>query len=384
VDNSSSIDADARGTNTRRPAMNLLPAICDVSVTNVCNAACDFCGFSRDKNLIGARRYLDLEQFRRALPFLRRRRIRFLTFQGGEPLVHPQIDALVASATAAGIQCGLITNGWFLSRHIDALVAAGLKRLLISIDSDNMSKHEANRGLEGLEVRIRDGIARAHAHGLPVWACVTVTRLVDFAALPQELGRLGFDAMVFSYPRRERFGSNSLVYSEESELMNQGTQELLAALDSIQKLKQKFPVLDPGAALAEVARFVRGEKQLVACIAGHKYFYIDWNLDVWRCEPWAHPMGSVFDLDTIPDQREPCHACMSSCYRHASVLMHGPLALTDAAQSLARGRLREGVAALFQRGIGLSLWALAAGELPRVTVAAWRRRNVNPPRAASP
>jgi MoaA/NifB/PqqE/SkfB family radical SAM enzyme len=379
MDSAASTDAGARAAGNRKPAANLLPAICDVSVTNVCNAACDFCGFSRDKNLIGARRYLDLDQFKRALPFLRRRRIRFLTFQGGEPLVHPQIDALVAEATAAEIQCGLITNGWFLSRHVDALVAAGLKRLLISIDSDSMPKHEANRGLDGLDARIRDGIARAHAHGLPVWACVTVTRLVDFAALPQELKRLGFDAVVFSYPRRERFGSNSLVYSEESDLMNQGTEELLSALDSIQKLKRKFPVLDPGAALSEVARFVRGEKQLVACIAGHKYFYIDWNLDVWRCEPWAHPMGSVFELDTIPDQREPCHACMSACYRHASVMMHGPLALTDAAQSMLRGNLREAVSALFQRGIGLSLWALAAGELPRVTIAAWKRHNGKAP-----
>jgi len=30
-----------------------LPAICDISVTNVCNAACDFCGFARDKTLRG-------------------------------------------------------------------------------------------------------------------------------------------------------------------------------------------------------------------------------------------------------------------------------------------------------------------------------------------
>jgi hypothetical protein len=26
-----------------------LPAVCGLSVTNVCNAACDFCGFARDK-----------------------------------------------------------------------------------------------------------------------------------------------------------------------------------------------------------------------------------------------------------------------------------------------------------------------------------------------
>jgi 2-iminoacetate synthase ThiH len=64
---------------------NLLPAVCDVSVTNVCNAACDFCGFSRDKNLAGRRRYVDLGEFSRALPILRRRRIRYMTLQGGEP-----------------------------------------------------------------------------------------------------------------------------------------------------------------------------------------------------------------------------------------------------------------------------------------------------------
>src|SRR5579864_2724895 len=68
---------------------NPLPAVCDVSVTNVCNAACDFCGFSRDKNLAGPRRYLDPDEFARALPILRRRRIRYMTLQGGEPLVPP-------------------------------------------------------------------------------------------------------------------------------------------------------------------------------------------------------------------------------------------------------------------------------------------------------
>ncbi|WP_429319324.1 radical SAM protein [Paraburkholderia sp. GAS448] len=116
-----------------------MPAVCDVSVTNVCNAACDFCGFSRDKKLAGPRRYLEPDEFARALPILRRRRIRYMTLQGGEPLVHPEIESFVASATKAGIQCGLITNGWFLPRHIKQLAAAGLKRLLISIDSADAS-----------------------------------------------------------------------------------------------------------------------------------------------------------------------------------------------------------------------------------------------------
>lgn len=70
-----------------------LPAVCDFSVTNVCNAACGFCGFARDKTLVGRRQYADADAFARALPILHRRGIRYMTLQGGEPLVHPDILA---------------------------------------------------------------------------------------------------------------------------------------------------------------------------------------------------------------------------------------------------------------------------------------------------
>jgi MoaA/NifB/PqqE/SkfB family radical SAM enzyme len=54
-----------------------LPAVCDFSITNVCNAACDFCGFARDKTLTGPVRYVDAGAYARALPILHRRGIRF-------------------------------------------------------------------------------------------------------------------------------------------------------------------------------------------------------------------------------------------------------------------------------------------------------------------
>lgn len=357
-----------------RTERNPLPAICDVSVTNVCNAACDFCGFARDKTLAGPRRYLDLADFRRALPILRRRGIRYMTFQGGEPLVHPDIVALVAASTGLGIHCGLITNGLFLAEHIGALAAAGLERLLISIDSDRMAKHDLNRGLRGLHRHIEGGITQARAYGIPAWACVTINRLVDYDALPEALARLGFDAVVFSYPRREPFGSSSLVYSEESALLDQQPGELLEALAAIRRMRRKFRVLDPVASLAEVARFIRGEQQLFPCIGGHKYFYIDWNLDIWRCEAWTEPLGSVFDFDNIPDQREPCNACMMSCYRHATAMMHGAIAVTDSAQALMRGDMRSSMSTLFQRGVAQSLWALAREQWPRAALSSLRTK----------
>jgi MoaA/NifB/PqqE/SkfB family radical SAM enzyme len=206
-----------------------------------------------------------------------------MTFQGGEPLVHPDIVRLVSQTVAAGISCAIITNGWFLPRYIGSLAAAGLCQLIVSLDSAKLAEHERNRGLEGLEARLADGIRRARAHGLPVQASVTVSRLIHYDELPDTLRRLGFDDVAFSYPRREPLGSTSLVYGE-SPSVDLDRDELLAALDEIGRLRKRFPVLNPRASLAEVARYARGEQQAVPCIGGYKYFYLDWNLDIWRCE----------------------------------------------------------------------------------------------------
>ena len=234
-------------------------------------------------------------------------------------------------------------------------------------------EHERNRGLEGLESRMAIGIAQAREHGLPVQASVTVNRLVRFDDLPHTLRRLGFDDVAFSYPRREPFGSTSLVYGGESQLVDLDRDELLAALDAIGRLRKRFPVLNPRASLAEVARFVRGEPQAVPCIGGYKYFYLDWNLDIWRCEAWNEPLGSVFDLDRIPDQREPCNACMMGCYRNASMLMHAAVAAADAARALASGQTGAAVSTLFRRSVAQSVWALVE-ETPKLRRLARRRK----------
>jgi MoaA/NifB/PqqE/SkfB family radical SAM enzyme len=168
--------------------MNLnLPAVCDFSITNVCNAACDFCGFARDKTLAGAARHVDVGDYSRALPILHRRGIRYLTLQGGEPLVHPAVVRLVSQTVASGISCALITNGWFLSRYVKSLATAGLYQLIVSLDSADLAEHERNRGLDGLEDRLAKGNAQARECGLPVQASVTVSRLVRYDALPDTL-----------------------------------------------------------------------------------------------------------------------------------------------------------------------------------------------------
>jgi len=336
----------------------LVPAVCDVSVTNMCNATCNFCSYAHDKGIVKDRRWVDRDRLREAMAILHRRGVRYINYQGGEPLLHPKIDLMVSDARDNGLQPAMITNGWLLPEKIERVVKAGLGTLLVSLDSDSVAKHEENRGLKGVCERIRKGVKIARDNGVTAISVVTVNHLVNFEKLPELLKDLGFDAVSFSYPRKEPFGSSSLVYSDDCDLVDYTPDQLIAAMESIKALKAKFPVMNPSASLEDVKRSARGEEQLIGCVGGRKYFYLDWNLQIWRCEAWHEPLGSVFDLDTIPDRRDRCTACIQNCYRDTSVLMHAGVAVGDALSEAGAGHLGAAASRLFQRGVATSLGAV--------------------------
>src|SRR5438128_6488774 len=67
-----------------------------------------------------------------------------VAFSGGEPMLHPELDALIRHVRRRGMMAGLITNGYFLvPKRIEELNRAGLDFLQISIDNlepDEVSK----------------------------------------------------------------------------------------------------------------------------------------------------------------------------------------------------------------------------------------------------
>src|SRR5579862_121239 len=46
------------------------PALCNIAVTNACNATCDFCNFARGKIEKSKLRWIDADKFDRALAIL--------------------------------------------------------------------------------------------------------------------------------------------------------------------------------------------------------------------------------------------------------------------------------------------------------------------------
>jgi MoaA/NifB/PqqE/SkfB family radical SAM enzyme len=368
----------------RDRTIRLLPAVCDVSVTDACNAACDFCGFARQKRAAQERHWIDREQLRLGMPLLRRRGVKYLGLQGGEPLLHGEIEGIVADSVSAGFRVALVTNGWLLPAKIEGLSKAGLRTLTVSLDTADLETHDGNRGLRGLSDRIREGLERASCHRLFLIASITVSRLLKFERLAQTLSHLGFQAVTFSYPRSNSFLSSSLAHGEGSQLVNFSADELITMLDSIEQLKTMFPVLNPTAGLREIRRHLSGEPEIFPCVGGYKYFYVDWKLDVWRCEAWYQPLGSLLELDRFPDQRDHCTACTMSCYRDTSVFMHAGVAAADALVQLRNGEPIQAFRKLFRRSVASSLASIVEEARVVAPLAGLRRSKKSRAKAVLP
>jgi len=335
------------------------PALCNVAVTNACNAACDFCNFARGKVGAGNLRWIDADQFGRALDILRKRDIRYVSFFGGEPLLHPRLADMISMVVQRDMGPALITNGWRLPAQLENLAATGLKSVYISIDAATITKHENNRGLQGLGERIRTSTRRMRELGMTPLAQVTMSKLLgDYRDLAPLLRELGFDAVAFSYPQTTRLGSSSLAWSSDSELMNFTTQEMVAAFDSVDAMRAEFPVNNPSASVADMKRHLRGQQETFECYGGFKSFYMDWNYDMWRCDSWTKKICSIWDFADAPPIRDGCTACVADCYRDSSVMLHFAVSLGDTLDHLRNGRVRAAAKTLTDRRNFISLGAV--------------------------
>jgi MoaA/NifB/PqqE/SkfB family radical SAM enzyme len=104
-----------------------------------CNLSCTYCNEYDDYS-----KPVPLDSLKRRLDLLGRLKTSIITLSGGEPLLHPELDQVIAHIRSVGAMAGLITNGYFLMPdRIQRLNDAGLDYLQISIDNvmpDDVSK----------------------------------------------------------------------------------------------------------------------------------------------------------------------------------------------------------------------------------------------------
>ena len=107
--------------------------------TRRCNLSCTYCNEFDDVS-----KPVPTDVMFDRLDQLARLGTTIVTISGGEPLLHPDLDRIVAHIRKRGIIAGMITNGYLLTaERIERLNRAGLDHLQISIDNampDEVSK----------------------------------------------------------------------------------------------------------------------------------------------------------------------------------------------------------------------------------------------------
>lgn len=119
----------------------------EIEATNYCNAKCIFCAnnkISRPRGFISLSLLASFFQKQAEIVknnFFKQNTSSYpkISFCGlGDPLLHPQIDLLIKSASENGFFTHLVTNGELLTPSLaNKLVAAGLNELAISLHSIN-------------------------------------------------------------------------------------------------------------------------------------------------------------------------------------------------------------------------------------------------------
>ncbi len=109
-----------------------------VSLTAACNYACEYC-VPNGKRLVAAEDELSAEQMIRAVELLvSAAGIEKLRLTGGEPLVSPKFDRFLPAVMRQPLRdVSITTNGQLLERKAETILASGIKRLNISLDTLN-------------------------------------------------------------------------------------------------------------------------------------------------------------------------------------------------------------------------------------------------------
>ena len=115
------------------------PVLAHIIPTRRCNLSCTYCNEYDDFS-----KPVPVAEMYRRIDKLAELGTSIISMSGGEPLLHPELDDLIARVRSHGCLSGMITNGYLLMPdRIKRLNRAGLEHMQISIDNakpDDVSK----------------------------------------------------------------------------------------------------------------------------------------------------------------------------------------------------------------------------------------------------
>ena len=160
-----------------------------ISVTDRCNFRCVYCMpkevFGKDYQFLERKELLTFEEITRLARVFHGLGVEKIRLTGGEPLIRRNLEQLIGMlAGIPGLDLTLTTNGSLLKRKAEALKAAGLQRITVSLDSLDDAAFRQMNDVDFPVAKVLEGIEAAAAAGLaPVKVNMVVKRGVNEASV---------------------------------------------------------------------------------------------------------------------------------------------------------------------------------------------------------
>ena len=280
-----------------------LPRQLYIEVTNHCNSLCVSCPLTYDHFLpLEPKEHLSWENFRRmvdALPQVDRAVLHGI----GEPLLNRELPRFITHLKERGAYVLFNSNGVLLDqKRGDALVAAGLDELRVSVDAVTPDLYAKLRGIDKLPKIIENLHAFVARHGrqgkpkLSLWLVgmqENLHQLLDFVKLGAEIGvpEVYLQRLVF-FGAGERLNSDTTMTPEQSlygTLAEQQDQLIAEAETLATRLGLVFRA--SGATTPHESVSVKGDHPWQGCYRPWSLMYITANGNALPCciAPFATP-----------------------------------------------------------------------------------------------
>ena len=271
-----------------------------------CNLACTYCNEFDDFS-----KPVELAEMFRRIDRLAEMGTAVMTISGGEPLLHPELDQIIARMRGHGILTGIITNGYLLTaERIERLNRAGLEYLQISIDNA-MPDEVSMKSLKVLDQKLK--LLAEHAVFQVNINSVLgsgVKNPEDALAVARRAQELGFTSTV------------GILHDGQGQLKPLGTREIEIFEEIMSMGKRGFSRLN-----GFQHNIAKGKPNEWRCRSGSRYLYIcEDGLVHWCSQQRGYP-GIPLEKYTSEDLRREYFTkkhcaprCTVSCVQQIAVV----------------------------------------------------------------
>src|SRR5437667_3726281 len=273
------------------------PLLAHIIPIRRCNLACEYCNEYDDFS-----KPVPTETMFRRVDKLAEFRTSVITISGGEPLLHPELDAIIHRIRKHGMISGLITNGYLLTaERIQRLNRAGLEWLQISIDNvtpDEVSK----KSLKVLDKKLQLLAEYADFH-------VNINSVVGGGVRnPQDALTIGRRALELDFS-----STVGIIHDGDGQLQPLGEEERRVYHEMKAMEKRSFTRVN-----AFQDNIAQGRPNQWRCRAGARYLYICEDGLVHYCSQQRGYPGIPLENYTVTDIRRE-YITEKSCAPHCTV-----------------------------------------------------------------